>query len=84
MDKLEANVNKYMAEQSQSEKGQEGTPSGVEEQENEVGDMAPNTNVDAIPAPSRIINPSSTKAMDSSSAEVVEPHSQDPWISLYV
>lgn len=78
MDKLEAGVNEYMAEQSQCDKGQEGTPSGVEEQEKEVGDKAPNTNVEVVPTPSGITNPSSAKAVDSSTAEVVEPPSQDP------
>lgn len=78
MDKLEAGVNEYMAEQSQCDKGQEETPSGVKEQEKDVGDKGPNTNVEAIPAPFGIPNPSSAKAIDSSTAEVVKPPSQYP------
>lgn len=78
MDKLEAGVNEYMDKQSQCDKSQEGIPSGVEEHEKKVGDKAPNTNVEAVPAPSGITNPSLIKAIDSSTAEVAEPPSQDP------
>lgn len=78
MDKLEAGVNEYMAEQSQCDKGREETPSGVEEQEKDVGDKGPNTDVEAVPAPFGIPNPSSAKAIDSSTAEVVKPPSQYP------
>ncbi|ESR65290.1 hypothetical protein CICLE_v10010121mg [Citrus x clementina] len=67
-----------MAEQSQCDKGQEETPSSVKEQEKDVGDKGPNTNVEAIPAPFGIPNPSSAKAIDSSTAKVVKPPSQYP------
>lgn len=78
MDKLEAGVHEYMAEQSQGNKRQEGALLSVKEQENEVGDKTPNTNVEAVYALSKITNPPLATAMDSSPVEVVEPSSQDP------
>lgn len=77
MDKLEAGVHEYMAEQCQGDKGQEEARlSG--EQKKEMGDKALVAGQKVAPAPSELIGPSLSEIADPSSAEVIEPSVRDP------
>lgn len=75
MDKLEAGMHEYMAEQGQKDKGQEEAPSSGE-QEKEAGDHALGAGQDA--APSKVVGPSLPEIVYPPSVEVIEPATHDP------
>lgn len=82
MDKLEAGVNKYMKEQNQRDKGQEGTLPVPEEQHREVEDEVLNTGVEEVLSPTEVTSPVFATIVDPS--KPVEPPPYDLWVLLRV
>lgn len=77
MNKLEAGVQEYMAEQGQGDKDQkEALSSG--EQKKETRDQALGAGQEVVPAPSEMVGLSLPKIADPSSVEIIDPSTHDP------
>lgn len=81
MNKLEAGVQKYIAEQGQGDKGQgdqdqdEAPSSG--KQKKEIDDQTLGTSQELVPDPSEVTGPSLSEIIDPFSVEATEPPTHD-------